>query len=155
MSAETWKVFKPDCAYLISSYGRIWSIISKKHIKWYVHKSRANTYLRYTLRGNKHHMAHVAVAEHFKLNQLASLRRQNPDSDLQVDHIDGNTMNPQSNNIRFVTMRANINHMYAMKGEPLVSTVVQTHISKVENGAILVYDMCKPRIAYASKQHHN
>ena len=155
MAMEIWKVFKPDGAYLVSSYGRIWSIITKKYIKWYVHNSRANNYLRYTLRGNKHHMAHVVVGEHFKLNQKAGVRRQNPRADLQVDHIDGNTMNPKADNVRFAIQRDNINHMYAMRNEPMVSKIVTRHIRQVEKGDIKVYDRSKPRIAYAREQHDN
>ena len=43
---EKWKIIKNHTNYLVSNWGRFYSLKSEKFLKSYIHKSRANLYLR-------------------------------------------------------------------------------------------------------------
>ena len=100
-----------DCnEYYISNHHRIFSVMSDKIIKPYLHKSRNSYYWRFSLNGFKK-MGHIIVADHF----LDAPTEDN----MQVDHIDGNTLNNFENNLRWVTQSFNIKSMHARKKIPI------------------------------------
>lgn len=100
---EKWDIFKFDTEYLISSYGRVYKISTKEFIRPSIHKSRANYYLRICI-NNKRYMLHVIVALHF-VNNFAI-------ENTEVDHLDGNTLNPAAYNLDWVTPSTNKYRMH-------------------------------------------
>lgn len=96
---ERWQVLNEDESYLVSSWGRFYSLKTEQFIKPYLHKSRCGTYLRVNI-GRKKFMVHVLVAIYFVLND-------SPETKTQVEHDDNNTLNPNCNNIRWVTPSEN------------------------------------------------
>lgn len=100
MLIETWKPCIVDSGYLVSSHGRVFNVKTKKIVKAYLHKSRSSFYLRHNL-GKKKIMTHVLTALHFHHND-------SPETKTQVDHLDGNTLNPRSDNTEWVTAKENI-----------------------------------------------
>ena len=111
MAKEKWKRLKEDNRYLISSWGRIFSLTSEKVIRPYIHKSRSNNYLRVCLREKKY-MVHVLVAMNFKAKEYALIKALHPDKIIQVDHNDRNTLNCNVNNVSFLTESENKIHMH-------------------------------------------
>ena len=108
---EKWKPIKGAANYLISSWGRVYSLGSKKFMKAYIHKSRANTYLRVSIRKKKH-MVHVLVADHFMAHQKNMLQEIFPEEKLQVNHLDRNTLNCNLSNLNWETESENKIHMH-------------------------------------------
>lgn len=106
MSKEKWKRVHSQKDYLISSWGRVFSIKSKKMMKPQIHQSRSNKYLRIRI-GGTNYMVHVLVAFHFKQKQFKELKLLYPNETYQVDHKDRNTLNPNLNNLDWVTEREN------------------------------------------------
>lgn len=104
LRAEEWRPL-PNIAnneFLVSSYGRVFNLNTKQFIKPYLHKSRCGVYLRHAF-GRKKIMTHVMVAVNFP--ELV------PKQDLsctQVDHDDGNTLNPAAYNLKWVSPGYNI-----------------------------------------------
>lgn len=83
--------------FLISSLGRVFNYKTETFIKWHLHKSRCGVYPRYTF-GKRKIMAHVLVGTSFP--ELV------PRHDLactQLDHLDGNTLNPAASNMAWKT----------------------------------------------------
>ena len=101
---EVWKPL-PNVGnneFLVSSLGRVFNLNTKQFVKPYVHKSRCGVYLRHVF-GKKKIMTHVMVATNFP--ELV------PKTDLsctQVDHDDGNTLNPAAANLKWVSPGYNI-----------------------------------------------
>lgn len=108
---EKWKKLKQDKNYLISNWGRIFSLKTEKFIRPYVHQSRSNKYLRVQLSGVKY-MLHVLVAYNFKFREYEELKELYPDEKIQVGHDDRNTLNPASYNLTFETESQNKAHMH-------------------------------------------
>jgi hypothetical protein len=104
--AELWKVL-PNVErnqYLVSSLGRVFNLESKVFVKPYLHKSRAGYYLRHKI-GAKKIMTHVMVATNFpELVPKPSIDHN------QVNHKDGNTLNPAAYNVEWVSGKYNIKH---------------------------------------------
>ena len=96
---EVWKVL-PNIErnqYLVSSFGRVFNTENKMFVKPYIHKSRCGLYLRHKI-GKKNIMTHVMVATNFP--ELCP----KPNIDCtQVDHKDGNTLNPAAYNCEWTT----------------------------------------------------
>jgi len=105
---ELWEDFYKFKEYKISSYGRVYSTKSDKFLRPYQHKSRSGIYMRFNINGKKE-FAHRLVAEHF-LGDIAGL---------QVDHIDGNTLNNNINNLEIVAERENKLRIARMKRRPV------------------------------------
>ncbi len=105
---ELWTEIHTREDYWISSLGRIWSVKSKIYMKPYLHKSRSNLYLRVNLKGKKF-MVHILVAVH---------HIPNPDNLKQVDHLDGNTLNPNKNNLGWKTESKNKIKAWAARRPP-------------------------------------
>ena len=92
--------------YLITSYGRIWSIRSNKWLKYSV---PSNGYAQVGLSLNNKrtsYMIHRLVAKTFL---------QKPTNKDYVNHIDGNKLNNCVNNLEWVTRSENEKHAFANK----------------------------------------
>lgn len=111
MQKEKWKKLKEEKGYLISSWGRIFSLKTKRFIRYYIHNSRANKYLRVCL-AEKKYMLHVLVANNFKHKQYKEIREKFPDAIIQANHDDRNTLNCNANNISFMTNIDNKKHLW-------------------------------------------
>lgn len=85
----------------------------------YVHKSRKGLYLRFNLSGRKF-MAHKLVGEYFVLGRSAERN--------QLNHKDGNTLNPMASNLEWCTQSENIKHSYALRNiKTLISEIEKKH----------------------------
>lgn len=111
MASEKWKRCKEDNQFLISSWGRIFSLKTKQFIKPYVHNSRVNKYLRVSL-GTKKYMVHVLVAMNFKRREYEQLLIDFPNEKITVGHDDRNTLNPNLNNLTWETDSQNKEHSH-------------------------------------------
>lgn len=89
--------------YAISNLGRIFDTFRQEFIKPHIHKSRSNHYLRVAL-GGKKYMLHVLVA----IYHVSNSNKNN----LQVDHLDHNTLNPASSNLQWIDQSKNIKRTY-------------------------------------------
>lgn len=103
---EQWTRLTYENQFLISSYGRIFCTKTKYFIRPYIHKSRANYYLRVNI-GPKKYMLHVLVAKHF-VNYVSV-------DHIEVDHLDGNTLNPAAYNLVWSTKSDNKYKMWKFK----------------------------------------
>lgn len=88
--------------YYVSSLGRILNVKSQVLLTPFIHKSRAGRYLRVKL-GTKNYMVHTLVAEVYP----DLVPRPHLDC-TQIDHIDRNTLNPATSNLRWVTQSENV-----------------------------------------------
>lgn len=104
MKKEKWKRTIQDKQYLVSSWGRVYSLKSNKFIKSYIHKSRSGLYLRVCLSNNKKYMTHILVGENFLPFE---------DAKPQINHKDRNTLNPNLNNLERESDSGNKLHMHA------------------------------------------
>jgi hypothetical protein len=107
MQREKWKRVPFDKNYLVSSWGRVFSINREQFLKPEIHSSRANKYLRIKLGANRM-MLHVLVALTFKARQYAE--RYVSGEVMQVNHMDRNTLNCNVNNLEWLTERDNKRH---------------------------------------------
>jgi hypothetical protein len=104
MNEEVWKLISGyNGQFLVSSFGRVLNVNTKKLVRPFIHKSRANSYLRVNLNDRKV-MVHVLVAEAFLPKHDLDRR--------QVDHIDRNTLNCNLSNLRWVTASENISLLW-------------------------------------------
>lgn len=106
---EKWKKVKEEKGYLISSWGRVFSLKRKRILRPYLHESRANVYWRIELNSNKY-MLHVLVALNYKRKQYEELKKisTNP----QVGHNDRNTLNANATNLNWETDLQNKEHRH-------------------------------------------
>lgn len=111
MKKEKWKRLKEEKGYLISSWGRVFSTKTETMMRPYIHKSRANRYLRIGLPSAKF-MVHVLVANNFKSKELENLKKLYPNENFQVNHLDRNTLNPNENNLSWETEGQNKSHRH-------------------------------------------
>lgn len=113
MQKEKWKRLKQNKQYLISSWGRTFSLKSKRLLRAYVHNSRNNYYLRINIDGKKY-MVHYLVAYHFQYNNLIKIceEKKLPPEAIQVNHRDRNTLNCNNNNLEWTTEYENKVHMH-------------------------------------------
>lgn len=108
MKKEEWKKVKHEAGYLISSWGRVFSLKREILLKPYHHKSRAGTYLRVSLNGNRY-MIHCLVGMNFKRKQYLDLSKKN--KKIQANHDDRNTLNCNANNVTWMTEEDNKKHL--------------------------------------------
>lgn len=101
MSKEKWKKCKSEKDYLISSWGRVFSLKTGKKLRPYLHKSRCNYYFRIEL-GGKKYFVHRLVADAFLKND---------NNKPQVDHNDRNTLNNNVKNLSWITEKENKQHL--------------------------------------------
>ena len=113
MRKEKWKRLVQEKGYLISNWGRIFSLKSERIMRPYVHNSRSNKYLRVSLSETKY-MVHILVAMNFKQNDRIRIAKENNCSilELQVNHMDRNTLNPHYTNVEWITESDNKSHMH-------------------------------------------
>lgn len=111
MKKEKWKRVQGHSLYLISSWGRVFSLKREKILRPYLHKSRDSRYLRVEIDGQKY-MLHVIVATHFHSKEMQSLKIAHPDKQLDVDHKDRNTLNCNENNLRWLIHSDNLKHWH-------------------------------------------
>lgn len=105
--SEKWKRIKGEKGYLISSWGRVFSLETQRVLSPYIHKSRTSKYLRVSVNKRKF-MVHVLVAIHFKHDEMIKVKKRFPHEELEVDHKDRNTLNPNVSNVRWVTRSQNV-----------------------------------------------
>lgn len=105
---EEWKLLTnvDKNQFYISSLGRIVNGETKFFVRPYIHKSRANYYLRVAL-GDKKFFVHILVA-------LAYHAKPSPDH-VEVHHIDFNTLNPAATNVMWTTKNHNKSEMWRAK----------------------------------------
>lgn len=106
MRKEKWKRCKLNKAYLISSWGRIFSLKSEHLIKPEFLNSRCDIYLRVHLYENGEAtktMLHHLVSMHFDKEYYEGC---------QVNHDDLNTLNCNINNLSVMNQSENIKHSW-------------------------------------------
>lgn len=106
---EVWRavVSVPNNDYLVSNLGRVFSIKARIFLTPSLHKSRCKYYLRHNLNGDKF-MTHILVAKHFP-----EIVVRNCLEDTQLDHLDGNTLNPAAYNLAWKTQGLNLRAWHA------------------------------------------
>lgn len=119
---ERWTRLKEADGYLISDWGRVFSLKSRKYIRPYVHKSRRGIYLRFNFPGKKF-MAHKLVGEYFVKGRSAERN--------QLNNKDGNTLNPAASNLEWCTQSENIKYSYELR-IPVTNWIPKNKIIKVE-----------------------
>lgn len=92
------------CNYTIDTEGRVFSLKTKRHLKYKVH--RRGYYLVDLWKNNKGHTkkVHRLVAEAFIPN---------PQNKPAVNHKDGDKLNNNASNLEWVTNKENTKHAYA------------------------------------------
>ena len=103
MDKEIWKQVPFDCNYMVSNYGDIYSIRSKKILKGEITKKG---YIRVRLTNNNRMLIHVIVAKTFIPN---------PQNKPQVNHKDGNKQNNCVDNLEWCTQSENMVHALSNK----------------------------------------
>lgn len=106
---EIWRIV-PNLAekfFLVSSLGRIFNAKTSKLVRPHIHKSRCGRYLRVNL-GKKKIMVHVLVAGTFP-----DLVPKKTIGCTQVDHLDGNTLNPAASNLEWKSPGLNLRAYHA------------------------------------------
>lgn len=100
IKGEKWQRFR-DTKYFVSNFGRIIDSTTGNKISYYMHKSNADkVYWRCSI-NRKRFFVHNIVAEVFL---------DKPDYPCVVNHIDYNTLNPNLNNLEYITQKENIIH---------------------------------------------
>lgn len=122
MSKEKWEgvissLHPGEYRYLISSWGRVYDMKSERYLKSHMHKSKGGLYWRVSLAGKKH-MNHKLVAIHFKRMQK-ELRGTDP----IIKHLDGNTLNPNENNLAWDTQSNNMKDWHQFRKAPQLQGV--------------------------------
>lgn len=107
------EVFLPLAQYLIGARGTVLNVRTGKALVGYVHSSRNGLYQRIKLN------LHGRTVRLF-LHRLVAIMHCSPpkgigietpgDFDVQVNHIDGNTLNNEANNLEWTTARDNKAH---------------------------------------------
>lgn len=112
MNLEIWKdIPNYEGLYQISSYGRVKSFYKKERIlkpsiQHFKYKSK--NYKREKIELSKN-----SIRKSFKIHRLvAQTFIPNPDNKPQVNHIDGNPLNNNVNNLEWCTNQENIIHSY-------------------------------------------
>lgn len=105
--------------YMVSSYGRVWSICKNKEI---VQSYDERGYPKLSLEVNK--KTHT-----YKVHRLVAITfLPNPKGLREVNHIDGNKKNNNINNLEWVSTKENVNHAFEIglhsKAKPI--KVVET-----------------------------
>lgn len=120
---EEWKLIdellSPDNRFYISSWGRLWDNKLRRYASAYLHKSNGASYPRVSI-GHKRHMVHRLVALHFKHIPA----RVPEDAKLVVKHIDGNTLNPNENNLEWDIQSNNIKEAFRFNAPPILPGVL-------------------------------
>lgn len=106
---EIWKKLHGDSDYLISSYGRVFSVNKNKFLLAYIHKSRSNYYQRIAIKKVKY-MLHVLVAEHFLIDELNEMLKKYPREKLQVGQDKRNTLSVAADGLTWETVSENQKH---------------------------------------------
>jgi len=113
MKTEQWK--KHNDKYAVSSWGRFYNLETKKFIKGHLHQSNGGTYRRVKF-GELRVMAHVLVAYYFKIPPKFFVL--GGYHSWVVNHLDGNTLNNNENNVEFSTQSRNVSHWHLLKKGP-------------------------------------
>ncbi len=98
---EEWKQIQEADRYLISSAGRVYSLITRKFIKPYDNGNKYLCVRLSTYTGSHKFFVHILVTKAFI---------DNPDNLPQVNHKDGNKANPIYTNLEWVTQTTNQFH---------------------------------------------
>eukprot|EP01040_Poterioochromonas_malhamensis_P008755 gene8755-9483_t len=115
MIEEVWKVIEEYPDYEVSNMGRLWSWKRNKYMKL----TMGNRYIRVVL-SNENQM------KGFQFHRLvANAFIPNPDNKPVVDHIDGDAMNNQVNNLRWATFQENSSN--TKKHKPTITGVKELY----------------------------
>lgn len=109
LDTEIWREVAGCPGFLISDLGRIFNYKTHKLIKPYIHKSRCGFYLRAKF-GLRKRMVHIVVAETYP-----DIVPKTHLDQTQVDHLDGNTLNPAARNCAWKTPGLNIKAWHASR----------------------------------------
>ena len=97
-----WKLFKFDPSYEINELGVVRNIKTLKELKPFV---TTNGYLRLRIKGVGYQV-HRLISEHFI---------DNPNNYTEINHIDGDKLNNNINNLEWSTRNLNMIHAYETK----------------------------------------
>ncbi len=129
---EVWKVIEEYPDYEVSNMGRLWSWKRNKYMKL----TLVNRYVRVVLRNTNQ-------TKSFPIHRLvANAFIPNPDNKPVVDHIDGDAMNNQVNNLRWATFQENSSN--SKRHKPTITGV---------KGIILQKKLYRVRIMFNGKQN--
>ena len=128
---EEWRLLSgvDKSQYLISSLGRIFNTLTRQFVKASIHKSRCGQYLRHSL-GKRRYMTHKLVALTFPDIVKRDCLEAN-----QVDHLDGNTLNPAATNLHWKTQGFNLEAWHrgrSIKYNGIVLTVARKKKKKAK-----------------------
>ena len=101
-ATEEMKEYKDG--YMVTNFGRVYSVKSKKWLKLYVREHKYNCYPEFNLNGEATTYVHRCVAKLF-------IPRTDTTKD-QVNHIDGNKSNNHVSNLEWVTQTENQRHAW-------------------------------------------
>jgi len=110
---EQWKQIEDYPQYEVSDKGRVRKLIVK-------HSNHSYVYLHPQFRKKINSYPYVELYKDSKRNRLAIHRLvaltfiPNPDNKPQINHIDGNKLNPNSNNLEWATCQENQQHAHIM-----------------------------------------
>lgn len=102
MESEQWKPI-PDSNYEVSNYGNIRHKVNKNQLKLYIHQNRAYVKIRINGKRKNFNVARL-VCEAFCPNM---------ENKKEVNHIDGNKLNNNAENLEWVTREENIRHGFS------------------------------------------
>ncbi len=119
---EKFKFLKYSDSYLISNFGRIFSLHS---FKFLIPNFNSAGYPRIDLNLNKKRIVkfiHVLVVEHFgdkNFNKYSDFKSSN----LDIDHLDKNRSNCRQDNLELVSHQENCKRKYKVNGEKRVKHI--------------------------------